>query len=88
MALGAKSIDVLKLILGHGITLAFCGVGIGLVSGLIVTRLMVSLLFGVSSVDPGTFAGVAIFLSFVALLACYVPTRTIKLDPLLAIREQ
>ena len=64
------------------------GVGIGLLASLIVTRLIVSLLFGVSAIDPLTLAGVAIFLTFVALLACYVPTqRAIKVDPLIAIRE-
>jgi putative ABC transport system permease protein len=89
MALGAGTMDVLKLILGHGLTLAVCGVGIGLLSGLIVTRLMVSLLFNVSAIDPLTFIGVAIFLTLVALLACYVPTRrAIAVDPLIAIREQ
>jgi putative ABC transport system permease protein len=89
MALGARSRDVLKLILGHGITLTVCGVGIGVLAALIATRLMVSLLFGISAIDPGTFAGVALFVTFVALLACYAPTRrAIKVDPLIAIREQ
>lgn len=89
MALGARSLDVLKLILCHGMTLTIGGVGIGLLAALIVTRLMVSLLFGVSALDPITYAGVAIFLTFVALVACYVPTRrAIKVDPLIAIREQ
>jgi putative ABC transport system permease protein len=89
MALGARSRDVLKLILGHGMTLTICGVGIGLLAALIVTQLMVSLLYGVSAIDPVTFAGVAFFLTFVALLACYVPTRrAIEVDPLIAIREQ
>jgi len=88
MALGARRLDVLKLILGHGMRLTMWGVGIGLLASLIVTRLIVSLLFGVSAIDPLTLAGVAIFLTFVALLACYVPTqRAIKVDPLIAIRE-
>lgn len=79
----------MKLILGHGMTLTLCGVGIGLLAALIMTRVMVSLLYGVSALDPVTFAGVAIFLTFVALLACYVPTqRAIKIGPLIAIREQ
>ena len=89
MALGASSRDVLKLILGHGMTLTVCGVGIGLLAALILTRMMVSLLFGVSALDPVTFAGVGFFLTFVAVLACYIPTlRAIKVDPLVAIREQ
>ncbi len=89
MALGARRRDVLKLILGHGMRLTMWGVGIGLLASLAVTRLMVSLLFGVGAIDPLTLAGVTIFLTFVALLACYVPTqRAIKVDPLIAIREQ
>ncbi len=89
MALGASRRDVLRLILGHGMTLTICGVGIGLLAALITTRVLVSLLFGVSTIDPLTFAGVAGFLTLVALLACYVPTqRAIKIDPLIAIREQ
>lgn len=89
MSLGARSRDVLMLILGHGMKLTICGVAIGMLVGLIVTRLMASLLYGVSAIDPLTFGGVACFLTFVALLACYVPTlRAIKVDPLIAIREQ
>ena len=89
MALGASRQDVLRLILGHGMTLTISGVVIGLLIALIATRVMVSLLFGVSAIDPMTFAGVALFLTFVALLACYIPTqRAIKIDPLTAIREQ
>lgn len=89
MALGARRRDVLKLVLGHGMRLTILGVGIGLIASLVLTRLMVSLLFGVSAIDPLTLASVAGFLVFVALLACYVPTqRAIKVDPLIAIREQ
>lgn len=89
MALGANKRHVLKLILGHGMTLTICGVGVGLLAASIVTRVLVSLLFGVSAIDPLTFAGVAVFLTLVALLACYVPTRrAIKIDPLIAIRDQ
>ena len=89
MALGASRQDVLRLILGHGMTLTISGVVIGLLIALIATRVMVSLLFEVSAIDPMTFAGVALFLTFVALLACYIPTqRAIKIDPLTAIREQ
>ena len=89
MALGASKRDVLRLVLGHGIKWALLGVGLGLLGSLVVTRLMVSFLFGVSAVDPLTLACATIFLIFVALLACYVPTqRAIKVDPLIAIREQ
>jgi putative ABC transport system permease protein len=89
MALGARRRDVLRLILGHGMTLTMCGVGVGLLASLVLTRLLVGLLFGVSAIDPLTLGGVAAFLTFVALLACYVPTqRAIKIDPLIAIRDQ
>lgn len=89
MALGARRRDVLRLILGHGMTLTMCGVGVGLLASLVLTRLLVSLLFGVSAIDPFTLGGVAVFLTLVALLACYVPTqRAIKIDPLIAIRDE
>jgi putative ABC transport system permease protein len=89
MALGAGSRDVLKLILGHGMMLATCGVGLGLLAALIMTRLMVSLLFGVSAIDPITYSTGGLLLMLVALVACYVPTRrAINVDPLIAIREQ
>ena len=89
MALGASRRDVLQLILGHGMRLTMLGVAVGLVASLALTRLMASLLFGVSAIDPLTLASVAGFLIFVALLACYVPThRAINVDPLIAIREQ
>jgi len=88
MALGARNRDVLKLILGHGMALTVSGLAIGVLASLVVTRLMESLLFGVPAVDVVTYATVAVFLTCVALLACYVPTRKgIKVDPLTAIRE-
>ena len=88
MALGARNRDVLKLILGHGMALTGSGLAIGVLASLVVTRLMESLLFGVHAVDVVTYATVAVFLTSVALLACYVPTRKgIKVDPLIAIRE-
>src|ERR1044071_4242067 len=89
MAMGARSLDVLKLILGHGMMLTICGVGIGLLAALLATRLIVSLLFGVSAIDPITYVSVATFLILIALVACCVPTlRAIRVDPLIAIREQ
>ena len=89
MALGASRRDVLQLILGHSMRLTMLGVAAGIVASLALTRLMASLLFGVSAIDPLTLASVAGFLIFVALLACYVPTqRAINVDPLIAIREQ
>jgi putative ABC transport system permease protein len=89
MALGARRPDVLKLILGQGVGLVACGLGIGLVGAFIVTRLMASLFYGVSTYDPLTFIVVAILLTLIALLACYVPaSRATKVDPLIALRHE
>jgi ABC-type antimicrobial peptide transport system, permease component len=87
MALGARPVDVLKLILGGGGKLAAIGISVGVVGALGLTRLMTSLLYGVSAADPITFAGVVILLILVALSACYVPARRAsKVDPAMALR--
>jgi FtsX-like permease family/MacB-like periplasmic core domain len=89
MALGAQTGDVLKLVIGQGIKLALIGVLIGVGGALAVTRLMRSLLFGVSAVDPLTFMVVAVSLTLVALVACWLPARrATKVDPLAAIRYE
>jgi putative ABC transport system permease protein len=89
MALGAQRGDVLKLVMREGISLALIGVALGLVAVAAASRLMKSLLFGVSSTDPLTFACVAILLTLVASLACYIPARrATKVDPLVALRYE
>jgi len=87
LALGASAIDVLRLIVGSGMSLAAIGVVIGLTGAFAITRLMTSLLFGVSPTDVATFALVTLGLLLVALLACYLPARrATKVDPLVALR--
>jgi predicted permease len=89
MALGAPRAEVLGLLLGHGMTLVLLGVAFGLAGALALTRLMSSLLTGVSSTDVPTFASVALVLVAVALLACYFPARrAANMDPMAALRTE
>ena len=89
MALGAQRGDVLRLVLGEGARMAAIGVLIGIGASLAITRLLSNLLFGVSPTDPWTFAGVAVLLSLVALLATYIPAyRAMRVDPVIALRYE
>jgi predicted permease len=89
IALGAQQRNVLMLILGEGTKTALIGVAIGLAAALGLTQLMASVLYGVSATDPLTFAAVAIVLTFVALVACYIPARrAMRVDPIIALRYE
>ena len=89
MALGAQRRDVMRLILVQGARLAFAGLAIGALAAFGLTRLMSSLLYGISASDPLTFAAVAIALLAVALLACYIPAqRAMRVDPMVALRYE
>jgi putative ABC transport system permease protein len=89
MALGAEPRDVFGLILLRGARLGLLGVTIGLAASFVLTRALSSQLFGVSSGDPLTYAGVALLLCAVALLACYLPARrAAEVDPMVALRYE
>jgi putative ABC transport system permease protein len=89
IALGAQRRDVLRLILAQGLKPLVIGSGAGIIVALALGRALSSLLFGVSSTDPLTFAGIALLFIFVALLACWIPARrATKVDPLVALRHE
>jgi putative ABC transport system permease protein len=89
MALGAQRGDVSRLVIGEGMKLVLIGALLGLGGALALTRLLKTLLFGVSATDPLTFIVIAALLIMVALLACWIPARrATKVDPLIALRHE
>ena len=89
MALGAQRSEVLRLIVGEGARLAAFGVAIGIAASFVITRLISSLLFGISATDPLTFLGLAVLLSLAALVASYIPARrAMRVDPMVALRYE
>jgi predicted permease len=89
LALGAQQRDVLQLVLSHGMKMALGGVALGLAIALGLTRLLSTMLYGVSATDPATFVAITLLLMTVALLACLVPAwRATQVDPLVALRDE
>ncbi len=89
MALGAKGGDVVRMVSRQGLALTLIGVGLGLVAAFGLTRLMASLLYGVSPADPATYGGFAVFLVVVSLLAAWIPARrATRVDPVIVLREE
>jgi putative ABC transport system permease protein len=89
IAIGAERGDVLRLVLGQGVRAATLGIALGIAAALALTRLMASLLFGVSAADPLTFLAVALVLTFAALAASYIPARrAMRVDPMVVLRHE
>ncbi|MEK6281433.1 MAG: ABC transporter permease [Acidobacteriota bacterium] len=89
VAIGAQSRDVFRMVIGQGMMLALIGVAFGLAGALALTRLMTTMLFGVEPTDPVTFVSIAVLLTAVALVACYIPgRRATKVNPIEALRYE
>lgn len=87
--MGAQTKDVLSMVMKQGFVLSAFGAGAGLIASLVLTRLMGSLLFGVSATDPFMFFGIGLLLIVVALMASYVPARrAARVDPMVSLRSQ
>jgi putative ABC transport system permease protein len=89
MALGARATDVLKLVVGQGMTLALVGVALGLAGAFALTRTLTTLLFKVEPTDPAVFALIALMIIGVALLASLIPARrAVRVNPVVALRQE
>jgi len=89
MALGANQRDIFKLVVGNGMLLSLVGIVLGVTAALFLTRIMASLLYGISATDPLTYILISLVLALVALLACLIPARrALKVDPIIALRYQ
>jgi len=89
VALGATRRDIMTLVLGHGLKMTLAGVALGLVAAFGLTRLIRTMLYGVGATDPATFAIIALLLTIVAVVACYLPARRAsRVDPMIALREE
>jgi putative ABC transport system permease protein len=89
VALGATRQSVMRMVLGQGLGLTFAGVAIGLLLAIAAGRLIASLLFGVTALDPVTITAVVALIGTVALIACFVPaTSAARVDPMVALREE
>jgi putative ABC transport system permease protein len=89
MALGAQPRSVLGIVISEGLRLVGIGVALGIAAAVALTRLLSSLLFNVSTVDPLTFVVVTLLLTFVSLAACYIPARrAMRVDPMVALRYE
>jgi len=89
VALGARRVDVLWLVMARGVRTTAIGLALGIATSLALTRLLAKLLFGVKNTDPTAYSVVAPVLTAVALAACYVPARrAMRVDPLVALRHE
>jgi ABC-type antimicrobial peptide transport system permease subunit len=89
MAIGATQREIVRLVVFQGMTIALTGIAAGLAAAFVFTRLMRSLLFGISAADPTTFGSISLLLASIALLASYVPARrAARIDPILCLRSE